>query len=133
MKQCVLCDHSIHVNMKLHLASQCTIGQSYCKCYDEHKCKSCKRLRKMRAKHFLQSEMKHKIQNTQRAAKAAAFVALKQYFAKKLQQKKSCVGGLAALVKKLAINTAVCTTPMSKKAMLTDIKSITQCTARIVV
>lgn len=126
MKQCELCEHSIHVSMKLHLASQCTIGQSFCKCYDENKCKSCKRLRKMRGKHFDQSEMKHKIQNTQRAAKAAAFVAFKMYFKKKLQQKKSCVGGLAALVKKLAI-----TTPVSKKAMLTNIKGITQSMARI--
>ena len=124
---CVLCNHSVHVNMRLHLASQCTVGQMNCKCYDQHKCRSCKRVRKMRAKQFDQSEMQHKIQNTQRAAKAAAFVALKQYTKKKIKQKKSCVGGLVVLVKKLAI-----TTPVSKKAMLKDIKKITQSTARIV-
>ena len=124
---CVLCNHSIHVSHRLHIASQCTIGQKNCKCYDKKKCVSCKRVRAMRAKQFERSEMIHKIQNTQRAAKTVAFVALKQYTQKKRKQKKSCVGGLAALVKKLAI-----TTPVSKKAMLKDIKSITQSTARIV-
>lgn len=124
---CVLCNHSIHVNHRLHIASQCTVGQKNCKCYDPKKCVSCKRVRAMRAKQFQRSEMIHKIQNTQRAAKAAAFVALKQYTQKKREQKKSCVGGLVSLMKKVAIATSA-----AEKSMLKDIKHVTKSTARIV-
>ena len=77
---CVWCDHTIHnVSMKLHLASQCTIGQSNCRCYDKKHCVSCARA-------------------MARASKAAVFERMKQNTQNQRKNKISCVGALAMWV-----------------------------------